>query len=59
MAEVIRMVHDPDTSAYVDRRRDEGFTTNEIRRCLTRYPTRRIFGTLESLQMAMAVTCQK
>lgn len=34
MATITRMTHDPDTRAYVERRRTEGRTTKEIRRCL-------------------------
>lgn len=52
MATVTRMVHDPETRAYVDRRRAEGRTTKEIRRCLKRYLARRIYRTLEALHAA-------
>uniref|UniRef100_UPI0038733157 IS110 family transposase n=1 Tax=Pengzhenrongella sicca TaxID=2819238 RepID=UPI0038733157 len=41
-----RMRIDPDTRAYIDRRRAEGKTTKEIRRCLKRYTTRQIYRTL-------------
>ena len=34
---VTRMTHDPETRAYVERRRSEGRTTKEIRRILKRY----------------------
>ena len=37
---------DPDTRVYIDRRRAEGKTTKEIRRCLKRYTTRQIYRTL-------------
>lgn len=43
MATVTRMRMDPETRAYVDRRRAEGRTTKEIRRCLKRYLARRIY----------------
>jgi len=36
------MTDDPDTRAYVERRRAEGRTTKEIRRCLKRYLARQI-----------------
>lgn len=37
---------DPDTRAYVARRRAEGRTTKEIMRSLKRYITRQLFRTL-------------
>jgi transposase len=43
---VTRMTHDPETRAYVERRRSEGRTTKEIRRILKRYLARQIFRTL-------------
>ncbi|QNJ93879.1 IS110 family transposase [Mycolicibacterium fluoranthenivorans] len=49
MAVVTRMTHDPDTKAYVERRRAEGRTTKEIRRCLKRYLARHLYRTLENL----------
>ena len=49
MAVITRMTHDPDTRAYVERRRAEGRTTKEIRRCLKRYLARQLYRTLESL----------
>ncbi|MBX7555510.1 IS110 family transposase [Streptomyces sp. tea 10] len=49
MATVTRMIHDPETRTYVERRRAEGLTTKEIRRCLKRYLARRIYRTLEAL----------
>ncbi len=49
MATVTRMVHDPETRAYVEKRRAEGRTTKEIRRCLKRYLARQIYRTLEAL----------
>ena len=55
MATVTRMVHDPETRAYVARRRAEGLTTKEIRRCLKRYLARRIYRTLEALHAAPAM----
>lgn len=38
-----RMRFDPDTRAYVARRRREGKTPREIRRCLKRYITRQLY----------------
>lgn len=52
MATVTRMVHDPETRAYVARRKAQGRTTKEIRRCLKRYLARRIYRTLEALHAA-------
>jgi transposase len=49
MATVTRMTHHPETRAYVERRRAEGRTTKEIRRCLKRYLARQIYRTLEAL----------
>ena len=43
MATVTRMVHDPETRAYVEKRRAEGRTPKEIRRCLKRYLARRLY----------------
>lgn len=40
---MVRMVHDPDARAYVDRRRAEGKTDREIRRILKRYLARTIY----------------
>ena len=52
MSTVTRMIHDPETRSYVDRRRAEGLTMKEIRRCLKRYLARRIYRTLEALHTA-------
>ena len=52
MAVVTRMTHDPDTRAYVERRRAEGRTTKEIRRCLKRYLARQLYRNLEALHAA-------
>jgi hypothetical protein len=49
MAVVTRMTHDPETRVYVERRRAEGRTTKEIRRCLKRYLARHLYRTLERL----------
>ncbi|AFM20246.1 transposase (plasmid) [Mycolicibacterium chubuense NBB4] len=49
MAVITRMTHDPDTRAYVERRRAEGRSTKEIRRCLKRYLARHLYRTLQRL----------
>ena len=43
---IVRMRVDPQTRAYVERRRGEGRTTKEIMRSLKRYVTRQLFRTL-------------
>jgi transposase len=48
MATVTRMRMDPETRAYVERRRAEGRSTREIRRCLKRYLARRIYRHLNA-----------
>ncbi|MGN2638412.1 IS110 family transposase [Nocardia takedensis] len=48
MATITRMIHDPTTRAYVERRRAEGRTTKEIRRCLKRYLARQIYRHLNA-----------
>jgi transposase len=44
---VSRLRYDPDTRAYAERRRTEGKTDPEIRRCLKRYITRQLYRQLE------------
>lgn len=58
MAVITRMTHDPDTRAYVERRRAEGRTTKEIRRCLKRYLARHLYRTLEALHAVTGVDPQ-
>ncbi len=41
-----RMAHDPQTRAYVARRRDQGLNTAEIMRCLKRYVARQTYTQL-------------
>lgn len=48
MAAITRMTRDPETRAYVERRRQEGMTTKEIRRCIKRYLARRLYRTLQA-----------
>lgn len=45
---MVRMVHDPDTRDYVERRRMEGKTDREIRRILKRYLARSIYRHLNA-----------
>lgn len=42
-----RLQHDPETRAYAARRREQGKTPKEIKRCLKRYMARRLFRLLE------------
>ncbi|MFE8950725.1 IS110 family transposase [Streptomyces sp. NPDC007856] len=49
---MVRMVHHPQTRAYVDRRRAEGKTDREIRRCLKRYLARRLYRHLNNAAAA-------
>lgn len=42
-----RLRHDPATRAYAERRRAEGKTDREIKRCLKRYVARQLFRLLE------------
>lgn len=55
MATVTRMVHDAETRAYVEKRRAEGLTNREIRRCLKRYLARQLYRTLNALHFEPAV----
>lgn len=52
-ATIVRMVRDPNTRAYVERRLAEGKTRREIRRCLKRYLARKVFRTLSSKTSAL------
>jgi hypothetical protein len=42
-----RIRHDSATKAYVERRRAEGKSDREIKRCLKRYVARQLFRQLE------------
>ena len=44
---LIRLVHDPATRAYAARRRAQGKTDPEIRRCLKRFIARQLYRLLE------------
>lgn len=54
MATVTRMVHDAETRAYVEKRRAEGLTNREIRRCLKRYLARHLYRSLNALHIEHA-----
>jgi len=41
------MMFDPETKTYAERRRAEGKTNREIRRCLKRHVARRVYKLLE------------
>jgi transposase len=47
-----RLRYDPDTRAYAERRRAEGRTDREIKRCLKRYVARQLFKALENPPIA-------
>jgi transposase len=47
-----RLQHDPRTRAYADRRRAQGRTDREIKRCLKRYIARELYRRLETLPAA-------
>ena len=47
-----RTRHDPATRAYITRRRADGKTDREIRRCLKRYLARHLFRTLNQIAAA-------
>lgn len=51
-AAMVRMTHDEETWAYVEKRTAEGKTVKEIRRCIKRYLARRIYNILESADLA-------
>ena len=46
MSAITRMTHHPESRDYVEKRRAEGKTDKEIRRCLKRYLARRVFRIL-------------
>ena len=43
-----RLRTDPGTRAYADRRRGQGKTNREIKRCLVRYVARQLYRLLET-----------
>lgn len=56
MATVTKMIHDPVTREYIERRLADGKTTREIRRCLKRYLARHIYRSLNALHATASVT---
>jgi transposase len=50
---VTRMVCDPDTRAYIDRRMRDGKTKKEAFRCLKRYLAREVYNCLPHQQLAL------
>jgi transposase len=48
MVALTKMTHDPETRKYVEKRRAEGRTDREIRRCIKRYLARRVHRTLNA-----------
>ena len=48
MVALTRMTHDAKTQEYAEKRRAEGRTTKEIRRCIKRYLARHIYRTLNA-----------
>jgi hypothetical protein len=48
-----RLRYDPTTRAYADRRRTQGLTNREIKRCLKRYVTRQLYRQLEHHQQPL------
>lgn len=55
MAAITRITYDTETCDYVEKRRAEGKTDKEIRRCLKRYLARRIFRILTAAVQARKV----
>jgi len=56
LAAVTRMTHDEETRIYVEKRRAEGKTDREIRRCIKRYLARRVFKIFHVSAVAEEVT---
>ena len=50
---VTRMVYDPRTCEYLDRRTKEGLTKKEAFRCLKRYIAREVYNHLPPQQLAV------
>lgn len=55
MAAITRMTYDSETCDYVEKRRAEGKTDKEIRRCVKRYLARRVFRILAASAQAKRV----
>ncbi|WP_349931701.1 IS110 family transposase [Glutamicibacter mishrai] len=56
LAAITRMTHDDETRIYVEKRRAEGKTDREIRRCIKRYLARRVFKIFHVSAVAEEVT---
>jgi hypothetical protein len=52
MAAINRMTYDSETCEFVEKRRAEGKTDKEIRRCVKRYSARRVFRILNAAALA-------
>jgi transposase len=50
---ITRMVYDPRTTAYIERRMKEGLTKKEAFRCLKRYIAREVFNALPRPQLTL------
>ncbi|QCO98441.1 IS110 family transposase [Arthrobacter sp. 24S4-2] len=55
MAAITRMTYDAETCDYAEKRRTEGKTDKEIRRCIKRYLARRVFRILNATAQAQKV----
>ncbi|MFC5128976.1 IS110 family transposase [Paeniglutamicibacter kerguelensis] len=55
LAALTRMTHDAETCDYVEKRRAEGKSDREIRRCVKRYLARRVFRILNAAAEAQKV----
>ena len=55
MAAISRTTHDPETRNYVEKRRAQGKSDREIRRCVKRYLARRIFRILTAAAQAKKI----
>jgi transposase len=51
---LVRMAHDPETRAYVDKRTEQGLSKREIIRCLKRYIARQVFRHLQTINQPTA-----
>lgn len=53
MVAVVKMTHDAETRAYVEKRRAQQKTDRDIRRCLKRFIARRVFRTLNASHQSL------
>ncbi|EMQ99982.1 IS110 family transposase [Paeniglutamicibacter gangotriensis] len=53
---MVRMTHDEETRKYTDKRTQEGRTTKEIRRCINRYLSRKVYRILNAGTTATSPT---